>query len=231
MVRNNLKIKSASNFLEHLTMITFILRLPRAVEGSVVECGSYKGGSAANLSLVCALCRRRLEIFDSFRGLPQPSPKDKKQIILSEEEIHTYNQFFWCGSLEEVKKNISKYGKIKVCNFHRGYFKKTLPKFNHKCVFIFLDVCLLNSTKTCLKYLWPLLADGGYLFTHEAAHLEIAALFFDKKWWRKLNTNPPGLVGAGSGLGLMPNKGYFKSAIGYTIKNPKAFGWREVIQG
>ena len=40
-----------------------------------------------------------------------------------------------------------------------------------------------ESLKTCLKYLWPLLADGGYFFTHEAPHQEIAAVFFDEDWW------------------------------------------------
>ncbi len=72
MARNNRRIPTASHFLEHLMMATQILRVPASIEGRVVECGSFKGGSAANLSLVCDLCDRKLEIFDSFAGLPEP---------------------------------------------------------------------------------------------------------------------------------------------------------------
>src|SRR5688572_10253035 len=61
MRRNGRPIPTASHFLEHLLMATEIMKVPRSVEGCVVECGSFKGGSAANLSLVCSLCNRRLE--------------------------------------------------------------------------------------------------------------------------------------------------------------------------
>src|SRR5579872_6073945 len=73
MVRNNLRIVSASNFLEHLYMAERILAVPRDTPGVLVECGTYKGGSAANLSLVAALTGRRMHLFDSFRGLPAPA--------------------------------------------------------------------------------------------------------------------------------------------------------------
>ena len=229
--RNNKKIASTSNYLEHFVMATRILNIPKSIEGCVVECGCYKGGSSANLSLICAFCNRQLEVFDSFEGLPQPSEHDKAHIILDTHEVHTYSKGAWYASLEEVKRNISRYGKISVCNFHVGYFDNTLPKFKKKCAFIFLDVDLRDSLETCLRYLWPLLQDGCYLFTHEAPHLEIASLFFDKEWWHKnVNCNPPGLIGAGSGLGLVPESGAFRSAIGYTVKNPQFLNFTEIPQ-
>lgn len=231
MKRNTKKIISASNFFEHLTMAIKILNIPRAVDGCVVECGSYKGGSTANLSLVCDLCGRTLEVFDSFEGLPEPSGSDKSHVIVDKKEIHTYSKGAWRGSLDEVKRNISKYGKIKICNFNVGYFNETLPHFHKKCAFVFLDVDLRDSLRTCLINFWPLLQNGCYLFTHEAHHLEIASLFFDKAWWRdNLNSDPPGLIGAGSGLGLVPAVGHFRSAIGYAVKNSQTPDFKEVPQ-
>lgn len=227
MVGNRKKVITGSHFMEHLVMATQILKLPREVEGCVVECGSFKGGSATNLSLVCELCDRKLEVFDSFQGLPEPTQADREHVLVSLNEVHTYAKGAWQGTLEEVKRNISRHGKIEVCNFNVGYFDETLPSFSKRCVLAFLDVDLTDSLETCLRYLWPLLQDGCYLFTHEAPHKEIAAVFFDQVWWRSnMSCNAPGLVGAGSGIGLLPAKGGFRSDLGFTIKNPQVLGFK-----
>lgn len=231
MIRNNLRIPSASNFVEHLTMATTILTIPRTAEGCIVECGSYKGGSVANLSLVAELCGRRVEVFDSFGGLPAPSDDDRAHTVLHRGELHTYEEGAWAGSLDEVRDAITKYGAVQVCSFNVGYFDKTLPGFDRTTAFVFADVDLLESVDTCLRYLWPLIAEGGYFYTHDAAHMEVASLFFDREWWRStLGAEPPGLVGAGTGLGLIPRAGGFTSALGYSIKAPEAVHLEEVPQ-
>jgi O-methyltransferase len=232
MARNNRRIVTASHFLEHLAMATQILRVPRSVEGCVVECGSFKGGSATNLSLICDLCDRKLEIFDSFAGLPEPSEGDKDHYLVNLQEIHSYEKGGFSGALHEVQGNIAKYGKISACNFNVGYFENTLPHFSSKCILIFIDVDLVGSLETCFLYLWPLLQDGGYLFTHEAHHMEIASFFFNEDWWRaRLHCGAPGLIGAGTGLGLLPSSGGFKSALGYTVKSPNTQGFDLSLQG
>ncbi|HYM09353.1 MAG TPA: TylF/MycF/NovP-related O-methyltransferase [Bryobacterales bacterium] len=219
MRQNTQKIRTASSFLEHLLMAAAVLQAPKSAAGCLVECGSYKGGSTANLSLVAARCGRRLEVFDSFAGLPEPAGRDKRHTLLHEGQIHTYRQGAYCGTLEEVKQNISAHGAIEACEFHPGFFAQTLAGFRGQCVFAFLDVDLRDSLEVCVKYLWPRLSEGSYLFTHEAEHLEIASLFFDDGWWRQnLNCDAPGLIGAGSGLGLFPSDGCFASNLGYTIK-------------
>jgi hypothetical protein len=221
MARNRAKIKTASHWLEHLLMATQILKVPRHVQGCVIECGTFQGGSAANLSLVCALCNRTLEIFDSFEGLPEPSSPDGSHILVHEREVQTYAKGAFLGSLHDVQKNITKFGQISACNFNVGYFEQTLPAFRKPCVLVFLDVDLIESLRTCLMYLWPLIHEGCYLFTHEAHHMEIGELFFDKVWWKaSLHCGAPGLVGAGSGLGLLPSSGGFRSCLGYAVKDP-----------
>ena len=221
MKRNTRNITTGTHPFEHLLMATQILKLPKGSDGCIVECGTFKGGSAANLSLISAICGRELEIFDSFEGLPEPTDVDREHVLISGEKVHSYNKGAWCGTLPEVKENISKFGDVEVCKFNVGYFESSLPSFNRKCVLAFVDVDLVASLLTCLKYLWPLLEDGSYLFVHEATHQEIAAIFFDKTWWHtNLNADAPGLVGAGSGLGLFPATGGFVSNIGYTVKRP-----------
>lgn len=231
MVRNNVCITSASNFVEHLVMATTILNVPRSADGCIVECGSYKGGSTANLSLVAALSGRQLEVFDSFRGLPPPSDDDRAHTVLHRGERHTYEEGAWAGTLDEVKDAIARYGAVQACNFHAGYFDATLPDFKRRTVFVFADVDLRDSVEACVRYLWPLMSQGSHFYTHEAAHMEIARLFFDREWWRStFDSEAPGLIGAGTGLGLIPGSGGFRSALGYSIKSPERVALQEVPQ-
>lgn len=232
MAYNNTQIVSGSSFLEHLFMATSLLRIDPAQEGVVVECGTYKGVSAANLSLVCALVNRPLEIFDSFEGLPEPGKADESHAILASAERHTYDKGSWCGQLEEVRENIRRYGNVEVCRFHKGFFDKTLPHFKTRCVQVFVDVDYRQSLETCVTALWPLLQDNGTFYTHEAMHMEIAGLFYSDGWWQEhFQCDPPGLVGAGSGIGIKILTGsFFNSSLGYTIKNPSKSRYRNVSQ-
>jgi hypothetical protein len=51
----------------------------------------------------------------------------------------------------------------------------------------------------------------------------IASAFFSENWWSSAaDCAPPGLVGAGTGLGLLPAAGGYRSDLGYTVKNPAA---------
>ncbi|WP_227354490.1 TylF/MycF/NovP-related O-methyltransferase [Haladaptatus salinisoli] len=221
MLRNNLRIQTGSTFLEHLVMATKALTIPADEEGCLVECGCYKGGSTANLSLVAGLCDRPLEVFDSFDGMPDPAEDDREHVLVKSEQIHTYDEDAWGAPIEEVQENIARYGDISVCTFHEGYFEETMPSFEEPCALVFLDVGLRESAETCLRHLWPRLRPGGYLFTHDVKHMEISTLFFDADWWRAtLDREPPGLVGAGSGLGLHPESNGFGSLLGYIVKAP-----------
>ena len=218
-IRNNVRVESASNFLYHLIMAGKILRIPKDLPGDLIECGSFKGGSAVNLSRLAAKTGRRLHLFDSFEGLPTPQEGDKEHLVLSELQFRTYEGGAYAGSLEEVKENVRKYGALGVCEFHKGYFNETLPGFDAQLVFAFVDADLTSSVRDCLKYLWPLLQEGSYLFADEAHHTEIAGLFYDPGWWEKeQHSAPPGLVGGGNGLGLLLHPGGFRSSLGFTAK-------------
>jgi O-methyltransferase len=200
-------------------MAAKIMNIPPDVPGVLVECGCFKGGSTANLSLVAAACGRTLHVFDSFAGLPTPDEIDDSHLIVADMELRTYEKGDYFGALDEVRENVRRFGALDACEFHVGYFEDSFPSFHEAVVFAFLDVDLVSSEATCLRYIWPLLANGGRVFTDEAQHHAIAQLFYDSQWWRQeMGTAPPGLVGAGSGLGLMIQAGGFRSSLGYTVK-------------
>jgi O-methyltransferase len=195
MLANNLRIPSGTTFKAHLAMALKILETSPEIEGDVVECGTWKGGSAANLSLVCKITGRKLLIFDSFEGLPEGDPRDN--------ESKYYKKGDYCGSMEEVKSNLARYGAIEYCEFISGWFSETLPKISRPILLAFLDVDLEASLETCVRHIWGHLVADGYIFIDECVGLNYCALFFSEKWWSMyFNQKPPGLIGAGTGLAL-----------------------------
>ena len=194
MVLNNIRIESGSAYNIHLAMALKILEIPPDVKGAIMECGTWQGGSAANLSLVCKIVGRKLMIFDSFEGLPEDKPGDRQK---------GYKKGDYLGTLDEVKQNIKQFGSIESCEFIKGWFHETLPKLKTPILLAFLDVDLQDSLNTCVKYIWPNLTEKGFIFIDECLSTVYCALFYSEKWWRKnLNTVPPGMIGAGTGLPL-----------------------------
>lgn len=230
MVRNNVAIPTGSTFLEHLVIATKVLSVPADVEGKIVECGGFKGGSTANLSLVADLCGRTLAVFDSFEGMPEPDETDSEHMLLASEQVHTYEAGAWSATASELRSNVDRYGELSVCEIYPGLFDETMPGFDESVALAFIDVGLRASAEDAVRHLWPNLNAGGYLFTHDAKHVEVASLFFDDCWWNDhLDEPAPNLVGAGNGLGLHPTPNGFSSLLAYTVKQPESLAFREVV--
>ncbi len=192
---NRLRIPTATNPKVHLAMALKLLELPPEEEGIVVECGTWKGGTAVNLSLICEMTGRRLFVFDSFRGLPSSSPLDR--------EGGAYRAGDYCGTLNEVKVNLQRWGAYSSCVLIEGWFEDTLPHLNEHVVLAYVDVDLEFSLHTCVLHIWKHLTTAGHLFIDEAVGLDYCALFFSERWWKKyFDRTPPGLIGAGTGLPL-----------------------------
>lgn len=195
MFWNTLRIQTGSSYKSHLVMALKILETSPEVVGDIVECGTWKGGCAVNLSLVCQITGRKLKIFDSFEGLPPATAGDR-------EAVH-YETGDYCGTLDEVKANIGRYGVIECCEFIQGWFDNTMPNLNTSVLLAYIDVDLESSLDTCVKCLWPNLTSEGYIFIDEFVGTDYCSLFYSEKYWHKhFDQTPPGLIGAGTGLPL-----------------------------
>lgn len=195
MFWNRLWIQSGSSYKTHLAMALKVLETPPSVQGAIVECGTWKGGSAVNLSLVAKLTGRKLLIYDSFQGLPPAVAGDR--------EAGGYATGDFRGTLDEVKANLTRYGAIECCEFRQGWFDATLPSLAEPVLLAYLDVDLESSLDTCVRCIWPRLVDTGYVFIDEFVSLDYCALFFSERWWSSnFDRTPPGLIGAGVGLPL-----------------------------
>jgi hypothetical protein len=195
MYRNTRQIASLTSYKAHLAMAVKLLEIPPEVEGVVVECGCYLGGSTANLSLACEIAGRDLIVYDSFEGLPSPDPGDKYG--------NPYTEGFLSADLERVRENVRRHGAIDRCTFVKGFFAETLPRHEQPVVLAFLDVDLQGSLHDCVLNLWPHVTEKGYVFIDEYVFTDYCALFYSERYWREhFDTTPPGLIGAGSGIGV-----------------------------
>lgn len=212
------KVETLSDFREHMELAATILRIPKNVKGDVVECGCYLGGSTVNLSLACKLTGRKLVVFDSFAGLPEPEEYDRWHHAVHVKHTDIYYKGRFAATQDAVKKNVANLGSISVCEFRPGYYEDTMAGVTDSVALAFLDVDLIDSLKPCLKGLWPKLVNDCRIYVHEALNLKLVSVFFDQAWWQEnLDQQAPGFVGSGVGLPLGVGKNY-GSELGYAQK-------------
>ena len=202
-----LRQESATTFPEQLLLLSSILSLDPDAPGHVAEFGCYKGASSVVLSIAAKKTGRKLLVFDSFEGLPEPTETVRN---VTTGNVLDYRKGMYSGSLMHVRGNIERLGEIAAVEFVKGFYSDTLPQrpADERYAFIFEDADLVSSVKDVLIHSWPRLNPGGLFFSHEALDLEVCALFFDAEFWQTHHQcPPPGLVGVGAGLPL--NRGGF----------------------
>ena len=181
---------------EILSFCRAILTVPPDAEGCVVEAGAYKGGSTAKFSIAARLANRELVVFDSFEGIPDHDEPHDKNIFGGSVR---FPEGSFRGTLEEVKANVARHGEIEVCSFVQGWFEETMPSFSRPIVAIYLDVDLAESTRVCLRHLYPLLAPGAVLYSQDG-HLPLVIDVFNSSsfWQREVGCARPHVEGLGT---------------------------------
>ena len=130
----------------------------RQVPGAVVECGVYRGGSAAVMARA-ARGARDLHLFDSFQGLPPPGEKDGRQ---AKARFHEG----WCaGDAAEVRTLLERlHFPSSRLNIHAGWFHDTLPRVElRQIALLHIDADWYDSVMLCLRSLYVRVARGGYV--------------------------------------------------------------------
>jgi len=157
--------------IEELGTVARAITARTEVRGAVVECGCFKGGSTARLSLVCALAKRKLVVFDSFEGLPEPEPWDAEHRI---GRLRQFRRGEYRGAIEEVRANLAAFGRIDVCELVPGWLGSVPHERVPDAIAVaFIDVDLVTSTAAALDLVWPRVAPGGIVFVHDAADAKL----------------------------------------------------------
>jgi O-methyltransferase len=147
--------------------------LDEGIQGSFVECGVWRGGSAGIMGLVLkhSGASRTLHLFDSFEGLPEPTAKDGAYAA-------EYSGGRASGALVSVDQGRSSLSQVQdfllnqlwlepsLVRFHAGWFQETIPAAAPQfgpIALLRLDGDWYESTRICLDFLYPLLSPGGVL--------------------------------------------------------------------
>ncbi len=129
----------------------------RQLEGNVAELGVYKGDFAVKIHQ--AFPERILYLFDTFEGFKQ------KDIDLDKQNNYsTGTQDFSDTNVEYVLGRMTTPGN---CIVKKGFFPGTAEGVNDKFIFVSIDTDLYQPIYEGLKYFYPLLNRGGYIFIHD----------------------------------------------------------------
>lgn len=205
MHRNTRRIWTGISYRAHLAMAVKLFELPPNQEGVVVECGCFRGGTTANLSLVCRAIGRKLYVYDSFEGLPPAEAGDSFALasVESAPDGKPAAGPVLKAGLDQVRAHVEAHGAPEVCTFVKGWFANTTPKHEDPIALMFLDVDYQSSLTDCILNLWPKLIAKGFCFIDEYVYNDYCALFWSERFWAThFDRTPPGLMGSGTGVSL-----------------------------
>jgi len=128
------------------------------VAGDVVECGTARGGSAALLGLALQARDpdRRLWVFDTFEGMPEPTANDP------DEEVARKYVGTCRGSIEDVTALFEDLHLAQRTTLVKGLFQDTLRTARiGRVALLHLDGDWYDSVMVCLQALYDKVSPGG----------------------------------------------------------------------
>lgn len=132
------------------------------IKGSVAEAGVYKGEFAKWINILFP--DRKLYLFDSFNGF------DAEQVM----DEDNGQQKKWIDTLKDTSvdevMNKMKYRDNVIIK--KGYVPGILTGLDERFAFVSLDMDIFLPTYEALKYFWPRLSNGGYIFVHDFGHFD-----------------------------------------------------------
>ena len=158
------------NSEDRLNYLALMLEDSLHINGNVIECGVYKGGSLLKLAHVLRHSNKILYGLDSFEGLPYGD-----------------NRIFKKGFLKADYRKVLKFTKhYENIRLMKGLFFESFEKLKQeRFCFIHLDCDVYLSYMQCLKFLIPRLNKKGILFIDDYNTLEgcnkAVHQFIDKK--------------------------------------------------
>ena len=143
------------------------------VEGSFVECGTWRGG--ASFLMAKRLAHHGLDrpvwMFDSFEGLPQPSDVDGPQAIAWSRDVTSPTYYDNCrADFDRIKSDALRLGLDHRVRIVKGWFDQTLPASRDeigKIALLRIDGDWYDSVMTSLETLYDIVSPGGVVIVDD----------------------------------------------------------------
>ena len=140
------------------TLIHF-LRESLPLDGDVVECGVWRGGSARLLreELIAAGATKKLHLFDSFEGMSAvDATNDRHEVGDFSDTSLDHVQRFVTGAA-----GVDKHG---IAEFHQGWIPQSFAGCDGmRICFAHIDLDLYQSILDTLAFVYPRLASRGVI--------------------------------------------------------------------
>ena len=159
------------------------------IEGAIVECGVWRGGSmmAAALTLLELNARRELVLCDTFAGMTPPAAGDRDftgrpAAAVLAGEPRASGGTWAVAPLADVRANLATTGfPADLVRCVVGPVEETLPRHAPDRIAVLrLDTDWYESTRHELEHLYPRLATGGVLIVDDYGHWQGARRAVDE---------------------------------------------------
>jgi O-methyltransferase len=134
-----------------------LARAQSGLDGAMAELGVYEGSSA---QIMCeAKQDRRLYLFDTFTGLPEPTKSETRMLRRGQ---------FSAGA-SAVRALLGGYGNVRFCP---GVFPESATGiYGERFTLVHLDADLYASTLAGLEFFYPRMVPGGIIIAHDYSTL------------------------------------------------------------
>lgn len=150
--------------------IIHYLRNSLKLSGDICEFGVGNGATSVLLGYEIKKTNKKLFLFDSFKGLSKPTPKDRLiNDIFGLGSMHKYEATMAYTQKDVLEKLSSiKFPKTRL-NIIPGFIEKTIlnKRVPKKVCFGYLDFDLHSPTKIALEFLDKVLISGGYIIVDD----------------------------------------------------------------
>jgi SAM-dependent methyltransferase len=153
--------------------VTYVLR--ERIPGDVVECGVWRGGSSmliAKLLLTHGDTDRRLWMYDTYQGMPEPTAEDGTYAVNHYPEAGRDEDFMAYATLDDVQANLKRTGIAESrIEYVVGLVEDSIPaRVPDAVALLRLDTDWYQSTLHELNHLYDRLAPGGVLIIDDYGH-------------------------------------------------------------
>ncbi len=162
------------------------------IKGSIVECGTWRGGMIAGIADVVGN-GRSYYLYDSFQGLPPAKGIDGVAARAWQANTSSAGYYNNCTASEEEARSAMAKAKVKDYNIVKGWFHETLPDFPRTPIALLrMDADWYDSTKCILDNLARYVVQGGLVviddyYTWEGCTAAVNEYAVQRKWQIRQN--------------------------------------------